>query len=498
MKYIDKFKTIYKDWWMSNLDIDFYTKTEPRHLIANSSRYLSEVFHKRNFIVNDKQQYFGNKETFKYLSMNFWDNDVPFRRLLENDEKVIVQAGLHPITDSTYPIYDTKRWFFDLFLEPNIVRKMRNGTLVLLLYQGWEAENFEDELYSRVKSDKYKTYYHMFKDVLDQYKLPKSSMIILSSNLFGNDHEDYGVNVIYDNIMEWNSLHRGIAESYARKMLKETGHDFRSINMDYSVDEYLESIKNNEKRICRLSRTKHQQRDWMLYLMKQNNWLDRSLVEQKFFNRNHIDNDFYTHKTAIDFCSSNWNYNDNEDYKYLADNFKNIDKNTTQELEARVPMIASDYETHPKFKPDTIHSNLPIPYDVYNKSVFSWVSTSLPDRTDMVFLNQSTFNPILFYHPIVWLSNPRTVEYFKKCGYKSYDWLFESEDKADKAEIFSHRLLHNLHDINKVMNMSNDELYNRIKDNKDTLVHNRNLLIRCKSIDRIITQIYEMIYETEI
>ena len=39
----------------------------------------------------------------------------------------------------------------------------------------------------------------------------------------------------------------------------------------------------------------------------------------------------------------------------------------------------------PKFKPDTIHSNLPIPYDVYNKSVFSWVSTSLPDRTDMVF-----------------------------------------------------------------------------------------------------------------
>ena len=96
------------------------------------------------------------------------------------------------------------------------------------------------------------------------------------------------------------------------------------------------------------------------------------------------------------------------------------------------------------------------------------------------------------------MGSPRTVEYFKRYGYKSYDWLFESEDKADKAEIFSHRLLHNLHDINKVMNMSNDELYNRIKDNKDTLVHNRNLLIRCKSIDRIVTQIYEMIYETEI
>ena len=68
MKYIDKFKTIYKDWWMSNLDRDYNTKTKPQHLIANSSRYLSEVFHRDNFIVNDKQQYFGNKETFKHLT----------------------------------------------------------------------------------------------------------------------------------------------------------------------------------------------------------------------------------------------------------------------------------------------------------------------------------------------------------------------------------------------------------------------------------------------
>ena len=63
-------------------DIDFYTKTEPRHLIANSSRYLSEVFHGKSFIVNDKQQYFGNKETFKHLSMNFWDNGYSFQKII--------------------------------------------------------------------------------------------------------------------------------------------------------------------------------------------------------------------------------------------------------------------------------------------------------------------------------------------------------------------------------------------------------------------------------
>ena len=46
--------------------------------------------------------------------------------------------------------------------------------------------------------------------------------------------------------------------------------------------------------------------------------------------------------------------------------------------------------------------------------------------------------------------------------------------------------------------MSRDELYNKINDNKDTLVHNRNLLLECRSLERILTQIYEMIYETEI
>jgi hypothetical protein len=49
----------------------------------------------------------------------------------------------------------------------------------------------------------------------------------------------------------------------------------------------------------------------------------------------------------------------------------------------------------------------------------------------------------------------------------------------------------NIQDIVNVMNMSDDELYNRLKDNKDTLQHNRDLLFECKSIERIITKFYE-------
>ena len=115
-----------------------------------------------------------------------------------------------------------------------------------------------------------------------------------------------------------------------------------------------------------------------------------------------------------------------------------------------------------------------------------------------MFLNQSTFNPILYYHPILWFGYQNTTKYFKKCGYKSYDWLFQNEEKIDNFEHSHERFIYNIHTLNKVMSMSRDELYNKINDNKDTLVHNRNLLLECRSLERILTQIYEMIYETEI
>ena len=41
------------------------------------------------------------------------------------------------------------------------------------------------------------------------------------------------------------------------------------------------------------------------------------------------------------------------------------------------------------------------------------------------------------------------------------------------------------------MNMDRNKLIDKLKENKETLEHNRNLLIQCKSIERIITKFYE-------
>ena len=101
---------------------------------------------------------------------------------------------------------------------------------------------------------------------------------------------------------------------------------------------------------------------------------------------------------------------------------------------------------------------------------------------------------MLFYHPIVWHSQPYHIECLKKYGYKTYDWIFdESADSVDEYEWKNDyiKLRNNFKDISNVMNMDRNKLIDKLKENKETLEHNRNLLIQCKSIERIITKFYE-------
>ena len=66
----------------------------------------------------------------------------------------------------------------------------------------------------------------------------------------------------------------------------------------------------------------------------------------------------------------------------------------------------------------------------------------------------------------------------------------EMLDKLTKEDNWK-RMVYNITDIQKVMNMGRDNLVDIITQNKDSLERNRNLLIQCKSIERIITKFYE-------
>ena len=141
-------------------------------------------------------------------------------------------------------------------------------------------------------------------------------------------------------------------------------------------------------------------------------------------------------------------------------------------------------------------SNEPIDNLVYENSFFSWVSPSLPDKRDYIFINQSTFSPILHYHPILWFGHTNIIKYFKQCGFKSFDWLFD--ESYDTIDSDLDKFKHNIKEVDKIMNMDKKSLIDLMWDNREILQHNRNLLLECKSIERILTKLYEILNETEI
>ena len=128
--------------------------------------------------------------------------------------------------------------------------------------------------------------------------------------------------------------------------------------------------------------------------------------------------------------------------------------------------------------------------------MFSWVNPSLPDKKNYVFINQSTFSPVLHYHPILWFGHTHLIKCFKEYGYKSFDWLFD--ESYDELTSDLDKFKANVKQVDKVMNMDKDYLIDLMWDNRDTLQHNRDLFIERKSIERIIRKLYGIINEAKI
>ena len=79
-------------------------------------------------------------------------------------------------------------------------------------------------------------------------------------------------------------------------------------------------------------------------------------------------------------------------------------------------------------------------------------------------------------------------------GFKPYNWFTESE-MPDCAQTKEERMTLNLNEIHQLMNKPKDTLIGIIKDNRESLEHNRKLLFECKSIENIIKKLYVIINE---
>ena len=135
----------------------------------------------------------------------------------------------------------------------------------------------------------------------------------------------------------------------------------------------------------------------------------------------------------------------------------------------------------------------PIPHDVYKKSIFSWVSTSLLHAKNQVFINASTFNPILYYHPLLIHGNMFHLKSLTKSKYKSFSFLFDESYDLDSDVMV--RFVKNINQIDKLFKLPKDILIEKVIQNREILEHNRNILFQCNSIENILTKFYNIINE---
>ena len=485
MKYIHILKDLIDNFYITTYPKDFTLESNTfgydkviegdAQVVCGRGRVLKDEWLNPNFYHfgrNDMQidKTFHRKDVVDFLKNYKRLNTGGFTNAMQSGKKVIMEMEMHGVSEhpNSYSMFRVN--FFDkLFRNKEILKKMREGKFFIFLYYGWEADDFRE---SDRPADKYKNWYEMFRSVLIDYKLPTNSIIIAQSNLLGYENEkSYNFNgikpsVIFDNITEFQPF-----KSIARN---------NKLNVDYPIEEHFKNLRKSKHTLLRIHRTWHPYRDNMLYYLYKNNYINESLVQHRVFEKEAIPNshNFFDYKT---------------DYEVL-DKIKNDIPIKSSQYERNLIVDSNDHITYSKGKHHI--SNEPIDNSVYEDSVFSWVNPSLPDKKNYVFINQSTFSPVLHYHPILWFGHTHLIKCFKSYGYKSFDWLFD--ESYDKLTSDLDKFKANVKQVDKVMNMNKDYLIDLMWDNKDTLQHNRDLFIECKSIERIIRKLYGIINETEI
>ena len=490
MNYIDLLKDFIDNFYFTTYPRDFKLKTDTQGYdkviegesldICNRGRVIQEEWLRGDFykfgnkhIMTDKV--FHRKDAVDFLRSYKRRNQGSFKNAMKSGKKVLMEMEMHLISEfpQSYTVF--RQSFFDkLFRNKEIVKRIREGRFFIFLYLGWEADDFREPERSK---DKYSNWYEMFRSVLIDYKLPTNSIIIAQSNLLGYENEkeyDFrGVkpSMIFDNITEFQPF-----KSIARN---------NKLYPIYPIEEHFKSLRKSKHTLLRVHRTWHPHRDAMLYYLYKENYINKSLVQHRQFDPK---GECIAHR-GPEHPDSFFEYE--TDYGMIKKIQKDIPINSS-EYEKNIELI----DNHLVMEQKHHISNEPIDNSVYEDSVFSWVSPSLPDKKNYIFINQSTFSPILHYHPILWFGYTHLIKYFKKYDFKSFDWLFDEsyDDLTSTAEKFKA----NTKQVDKIMNMDKDYLIDLMWDNRDTLQHNRDLLIECRSTERIIRKLYGIVNETEV
>jgi hypothetical protein len=117
---------------------------------------------------------------------------------------------------------------------------------------------------------------------------------------------------------------------------------------------------------------------------------------------------------------------------------------------------------------------------LYNETYFSVVTETfffLQERPDEYgrFLSEKTFKPVAMKHPFIIVSTPHFLDKFKELGYKSFSpWINEDYDLERDDAV---RMMKIVKEIERLINLSPDELEDFLVAMREICQHNYDLLL---------------------
>jgi len=436
----------------------------------HNSGILYGIFNEKFYEVrgNQPNSYFCDENKKQIRDIEIPVERVITSNLLKDSKISIVELEMHPappsiIKDKLEEIIFSKKLFIEL---------LQKKKLILIFFYGWEADYFG----TLEPDDNNNTVYNILLELYEKYKIPRESIIFQNSNASGQyldsqrpDSDSLPIS-FYENWFEFETFHR-------------VKGNIPEVNT-YTFEEHFELLKKESNyNFLRLNRTSKPERDVMLYWTHKLGLENDILFEHPKITREFLDIPHLNHLTDLYRFHTTSQISKLKNGKFLYE-YIGGDEDTIQKLEQLVPLHSNQINTSVKY--DVIE-NEPIPHSVYTKAPLSYVFTSFPERDDYVFFNQTVFNPIYNYHPLLFFSNYNSLFYFQKQGYYSYDWIFD--ETYDKIKDNNIRLLYSYREMMRINDLGKNKILDLIYNNQDKLIFNREKLIRTESLMNYVTKL---------
>ncbi len=342
-------------------------------------------------------------------------------------------------TDIEYNLIDT--------ISDNALNHMRNGNLKVLINMAHDPLDSSDTI-------------NKISNHFKNFGIDPNNVIVLLGNDLNKEYKRYyfdNITLVYTQYLMFQQAARAAVN-----------YPFTS-TLGYVSDLFRESDLNNQikrpKKFLSFNRTMRDHRYALMYYMIKNNILSENVVS--FLNDSNISVEGIVNKL-----------------RPLID----VDESYCQKIKELLPyQLDTQHLTNDQRQGFTSDNTLK---EFYQNTYLSICTETRFSHGETVFVSEKLWKPIANLHPFILLGNYGTLKWIKELGFKTFHpFIDESYDSETNPKL---RLKMIFNEIDKLNNMSIDEIHNWYYSITDILIHNQQHLLTFQDINPFET-VYEQI-----